>query len=188
MRVRGSWMALGLVAATLAAVSVVGCKKETAAKPSATQPKTTAPATPAATAPTQEAKVAESPAVQAARKLGTPTNDPVVTTASGLQYIDVKEGQGEAAAPGDTVSVHYTGWLTDVTMFDSSLKRGQPFSFPLGAGRVIPGWDEGVAGMKPGGIRKLIIPPDLGYGAQGAGGVIPPNATLVFEVQYLGKQ
>jgi FKBP-type peptidyl-prolyl cis-trans isomerase FkpA len=108
-----------------------------------------------------------------------------VTTPSGLKYEEVKEGSGEAAASGQTVFVHYTGWLTNGTKFDSSKDRGQPFSFPLGGGRVIKGWDEGVAGMKVGGVRKLTIPPELGYGARGAGGVIPPNATLVFEVELL---
>jgi FKBP-type peptidyl-prolyl cis-trans isomerase FkpA len=108
-----------------------------------------------------------------------------VTTKSGLKYTDLKEGEGTAAKSGDTVEVHYTGWLTDGKKFDSSLDRKQPFSFKLGAGRVIKGWDEGVAGMKVGGKRKLTIPPELGYGAQGAGGVIPPNATLIFEVELL---
>lgn len=111
-----------------------------------------------------------------------------VTTPSGLKYTDVKVGTGAEAKPGETVSVHYTGWLTNGTKFDSSKDRGQPFTFPLGAGRVIKGWDEGVAGMKTGGVRKLTIPPELGYGARGAGGVIPPNATLVFEVELLGVQ
>lgn len=108
-----------------------------------------------------------------------------ITTASGLQYEDSKEGAGAAAQSGQTVSVHYTGWLTNGTKFDSSKDRNQPFDFPLGAGRVIKGWDEGVQGMKVGGIRKLTIPSNLGYGARGAGGVIPPNATLVFEVELL---
>jgi FKBP-type peptidyl-prolyl cis-trans isomerase FkpA len=106
-------------------------------------------------------------------------------TDSGLKYEDLNEGEGAAAAAGSTVTVHYTGWLTDGTKFDSSLDRNSPFSFPLGGGRVIRGWDEGVAGMKIGGRRKLTIPPQLGYGAAGAGGVIPPNATLVFEVELL---
>ena len=107
------------------------------------------------------------------------------TTASGLKYEDVKVGTGDTAEAGKSVSVHYTGWLTDGKKFDSSKDRGQPFEFPLGGGRVIKGWDEGVAGMKVGGVRKLTIPPELGYGARGAGGVIPPNATLVFEVELL---
>ena len=101
------------------------------------------------------------------------------------QVEDFVVGDGPEAKSGDTVSVHYTGTLTDGTKFDSSVDRGQPFSFPLGKGRVIKGWDVGVAGMKVGGKRKLIIPPAEGYGAQGAGGVIPPNATLVFEVELL---
>ena len=99
---------------------------------------------------------------------------------------DIKEGTGPAAEAGQTVSVHYVGTLTDGTKFDSSRDRGQPFAFPLGAGRVIRGWDLGVAGMQVGGVRKLTIPPEEGYGARGAGGVIPPNATLLFEVELLG--
>jgi FKBP-type peptidyl-prolyl cis-trans isomerase len=110
----------------------------------------------------------------------------VTTTKSGLKYIDEKEGTGAEAKSGNTVDVHYTGWLKDGTKFDSSVDRGKPFSFKLGAGMVIKGWDEGVAGMKVGGKRKLIIPPELGYGARGAGGVIPPNAELTFEVELLG--
>jgi FKBP-type peptidyl-prolyl cis-trans isomerase len=109
----------------------------------------------------------------------------VITTSSGLQYEDLNVGTGPEAHSGQTVQVHYTGWLTDGKKFDSSLDRGSPFSFPLGAGRVIKGWDEGVAGMKVGGKRKLLIPASLGYGARGAGGVIPPNADLVFEVELL---
>jgi FKBP-type peptidyl-prolyl cis-trans isomerase len=109
-----------------------------------------------------------------------------VTTSSGLQYIDLIVGTGAIAQVGQTVSVHYSGWLENGKPFDSSVDRGQPFSFPLGAGRVIKGWDEGVQGMKVGGKRKLIIPSHLGYGGRGAGAVIPPNATLIFEVELLG--
>ena len=111
-----------------------------------------------------------------------------VTTASGLQYVILQQGNGTVAQPGHMVSVHYTGWLTNGTKFDSSVDRGQPFQFALGAGQVIKGWDEGVSGMKIGEKRKLIIPPNLGYGERGAGGVIPPNATLVFDVELLGVQ
>jgi FKBP-type peptidyl-prolyl cis-trans isomerase FkpA len=108
-----------------------------------------------------------------------------ITMADGLKVTDDQVGTGAEAQPGKTVSVHYTGWLLDGTKFDSSRDRNQPFSFPLGGGQVIKGWDEGVAGMKVGGKRTLVIPPDLGYGARGAGGVIPPNATLKFEVELL---
>ncbi len=107
------------------------------------------------------------------------------TTASGLVIEDLVIGEGDTATAGVEVSVHYTGWLTDGQKFDSSKDRDDPFVFPLGGGRVIRGWDEGVQGMQVGGKRKLTIPPDLGYGARGAGGVIPPNATLVFEVELL---
>lgn len=115
---------------------------------------------------------------------------PVVTTNSGLQYEDTVEGSGDVAKAGDHVTVHYTGWLYEGGVkgakFDSSKDRRDPFAFPLAAGHVIRGWDEGVQGMKVGGTRILVIPPALGYGARGAGGVIPPNATLMFEVELLG--
>src|SRR5579863_4202070 len=115
----------------------------------------------------------------------TKVNGPPPTTASGLQYWDIVVGSGATAAPGNTVKVHYTGFLTTGEKFDSSRDRGEPFSFPLGTGQVIKGWDEGVAGMKVGGKRQLRIPPELGYGASGASGAIPPNATLIFDVELL---
>lgn len=112
------------------------------------------------------------------------------TTASGLQFEDTIEGTGPEATKGQSVTVHYTGWLyndgVQGAKFDSSKDRNDPFEFPLGGGMVIKGWDEGVQGMKIGGTRRLIIPAELGYGAYGAGGVIPPNATLLFEVELLG--
>ena len=115
---------------------------------------------------------------------------PATTTPSGLIIDDVVVGAGKTAAAGQQVSVHYTGWLLfggeKGKKFDSSKDRGDPFDFPLGEGQVIKGWDEGVQGMKVGGTRTLTIPPELGYGARGAGGVIPPNATLIFEVELLG--
>ncbi len=159
-----------LLACMLAAgLALTGCGNNTAEQPAepqvgAEQPSQEAPAT-EATTPAEAAQ----PATE-------------------LKVEDLVKGTGAAAAAGKQVTVHYTGWLTDGTKFDSSKDSGQPFSFVLGAGEVIPGWDQGVAGMKVGGKRKLTIPPDLGYGAQGAGGVIPPNATLVFEVELLGVQ
>ncbi len=108
-----------------------------------------------------------------------------ITTPTGLKYEDLVEGTGDSAKAGQMISVHYTGWLTDGKKFDSSKDRGQPFPFALGQGQVIKGWDEGVQGMKVGGKRKLTIPPQLGYGSRGAGGAIPPGATLVFEVELL---
>ena len=114
----------------------------------------------------------------------------MVTTESGLQYEDTTVGEGAVAKAGQHVSVHYTGWLYNDGVkgakFDSSKDRNDPFGFGLGGGQVIKGWDEGVQGMKVGGARTLVIPPQLGYGARGAGGVIPPNATLMFEVELLG--
>lgn len=109
----------------------------------------------------------------------------MTTTPSGLEYEDITLGSGDTALAGHSVTVHYTGWLTDGSKFDSSKDRNDPFQFELGAGEVIRGWDEGVQGMQVGGVRKLTIPASLGYGARGAGGVIPPNATLVFEVELL---
>jgi FKBP-type peptidyl-prolyl cis-trans isomerase len=124
-------------------------------------------------------------------RLDAATNQ-VIEMPNGLKYTDTKTGDGATATPGNKVSVHYTGWLYNNgakgAKFDSSVDRGQPFQFTLGAHQVIAGWDEGVAGMKVSGKRTLIIPPELGYGARGAGGVIPPNATLMFDVELLGVQ
>jgi peptidylprolyl isomerase len=121
-----------------------------------------------------------------------PKGKKMTTTESGLQYRDVKEGTGAQPKTGDTVFVHYTGWLWENgkkgEKFDSSVDRGQKFEFPIGRGRVIKGWDEGVGSMKIGGKRELIIPPDLAYGSRGAGDVIPPNATLMFEVELFGVE
>lgn len=116
---------------------------------------------------------------------GKAAEEGMVTTATGLQYVDLVVGSGREAHAGETAIVHYTGKLTDGTQFDSSKDHNKPFSFRLGAGQVIKGWDEGVEGMKIGGVRKLVIPSQLGYGSRGAGSAIPPNATLVFEVELL---
>ena len=130
-------------------------------------------------------------AVTPLRRSDAATNQ-VIEMPSGLKYTDTKTGDGAAAAAGNKVSVHYTGWLYNNgqkgAKFDSSLDRGQPFDFALGKQQVIKGWDEGVAGMRVGGKRTLVIPPELGYGARGAGGVIPPNATLMFDIELLGVQ
>ena len=177
-----------LTLALAAAVSAAGCERRERPKgevPGSAQ----APAEPAVAGQPQAAQEPseEDEAVTAARKLGTRSEKALVTTDSGLRYIDVREGEGDAAKAGDGVSVHYTGWLVNGTKFDSSVDRGQPFKFPLGGGRVIKGWDEGVAGMKPGGVRKLIIPPALGYGSRPVG-PIPPHSTLIFEVELLATE
>ncbi|XGB39185.1 MAG: FKBP-type peptidyl-prolyl cis-trans isomerase [Cyanobacteria bacterium LVE1205-1] len=114
--------------------------------------------------------------------------DNQITTKSGLQYVDLIEGKGASPTTGNLVTVHYTGTLTDGTQFDSSRDWGTPFKFKIGIGQVIKGWDEGVASMKVGGRRKLTIPSALGYGSRGAGGVIPPNATLIFDVELIAVQ
>lgn len=129
-----------------------------------------------------EATIPDAPATIAGNNM---TEENTISTASGLKYVELKEGDGASPTTGQTVVVHYTGTLEDGTKFDSSRDRGSPFQFKIGVGQVIKGWDEGVGTMKVGGRRKLIIPPDLGYGSRGAGGVIPPNATLVFDVELL---
>jgi len=145
---------------TVAAALAIGCSRA---------PETTASSDPGA----------------AGEKKASPMAENMETTPSGLQYTDVKVGTGASPKTGQTAVVHYTGWLVDGKKFDSSKDRGQPFQFAVGRGQVIKGWDEGVATMKVGGTRKLLIPPALAYGASGAGGVIPPNATLTFEVELL---
>jgi FKBP-type peptidyl-prolyl cis-trans isomerase len=164
-------MTFRMILALTCAVLLAGCNETAQQSSSATTTTTQATTTPAA-------GDAAAPA----------TGGKVHKLASGLQYEDMNVGSGKMAEPGMNVSVHYTGWLTDGTKFDSSVDRGQPFKFQLGAGQVIRGWDEGVKGMRIGGKRKLTIPPDMGYGANGAGGVIPPNATLVFDVELLDVQ
>ena len=150
--------------------------------------------TPAALADTQQASAADlqiAPTEPPAQPTSTPmtaNNENLVTTASGLQYRDLEVGTGKSPETKQTVTVHYTGRLMDGKKFDSSVDRGQPFKFKIGVGQVIKGWDEGVATMKVGGKRQLIIPPDLAYGSRGAGGVIPPDATLDFEVELLAIQ
>ncbi len=161
-------MNMRMPAAVLAIALLAGCNQYEAQKAASATGAT--PSTPSAPAPAAAA---------------TPTGGKVHKLPSGLQYEDMVVGSGKMAEPGMNVSVHYTGWLTDGTKFDSSVDRNQAFQFQLGAGMVIRGWDEGVKGMRIGGKRKLTIPPDMGYGAAGAGGVIPPNATLVFDVELL---
>jgi peptidylprolyl isomerase len=123
--------------------------------------------------------------MSAEKESGQSSDANVVTTPSGLKYVEIKAGDGATPQKGQTVVVHYTGTLEDGTKFDSSRDRNRPFSFKLGVGQVIQGWDEGIASMKVGGRRQLIIPAELGYGSRGAGGVIPPNATLIFDVELL---
>lgn len=130
----------------------------------------------------------EQPVAAQAPQAGQAAPAGMITTPSGLAYQDLVPGSGPSPTAGKLVRVHYTGWLQDGTKFDSSLDSGKPFEFPIGVGQVIPGWDEGVMTMKVGGKRKLVIPPQLGYGSAGAGGVIPPNATLTFEVILLDVQ
>jgi peptidylprolyl isomerase len=181
------WHHLFVTAVLLTVLFLAGCAKKEGAPPPATTAQAPAPDKAPAQPSTPPAAPAESAAATAARKLGTPTTSPVVKTPSGLEYIDVKAGDGAPAQAGQTVTVHYTGWLVNGQKFDSSFDHNQPFSFKLGVRQVIPGWDEGVAGMKPNGVRKLIVPPALAYGSRGAG-PIPANSTLIFEVQLLKAQ
>ncbi|WP_088890295.1 FKBP-type peptidyl-prolyl cis-trans isomerase [Leptolyngbya ohadii] len=174
-------MVVCLVVIVAAQLTNRGAEAIAAEQPASTLPNTPtiAQVSPAPSVPAPDATLAmanDNPANE---------NQNIVTTPSGLKYIDEVEGSGAAPEAGQTVYVHYTGTLEDGTKFDSSRDRNRPFSFRLGAGQVIKGWDEGISTMKVGGQRRLIIPPDLGYGARGAGGVIPPNATLIFDVELL---
>ena len=146
---------------------------------------TNAPQTTVSEVPVTQPETSTVPITDPQTPTMTDTSD-YITTSSGLKYRDLEVGTGQTPQTGQTVTVHYTGTLTDGSKFDSSLDRGQPFKFSIGTGQVIKGWDEGVSSMKVGGKRELVIPPDLAYGAAGAGGVIPPNATLNFEVELLG--
>lgn len=161
---------------TGAAVFGTACADRAAEEPAEEVGGGSAPAGQPAAAPTPNAQFAPSLDVELTRMTRTPT---------GLYIEDIQEGSGEEASPGQEVAVHYTGWLPSGQEFDNSHDRGEPITFPLGAGAVIAGWDEGIAGMRPGGRRKLVIPPELAYGAEGRPPVIPPNATLVFDVELV---
>lgn len=168
----GRWMRVSLAALlAVTLVFVAGCSQGSETTPQTTQP-------------SEQQQDGTGSADTSATQDTTPAAEEVTE----LKIEDLVVGTGAEAKTGNTVSVHYTGWLTDGTKFDSSVDRGQPFQFTIGQGRVIRGWDEGVPGMKVGGKRKLTIPPDMGYGANGSPPVIPPNATLVFEVELLGVQ
>ncbi len=175
-------MASALFALALAILA--GCTQPTMekkpARPAASAAKTAAAADSTVPSPTSAGPQATGAEKQAAEKTGVER-----TEAGGLKITDLVLGTGAVAEPGMSVTVHYRGTLKDGTEFDSSRKHGEPFTFRLGAGQVIPGWDQGVKGMKVGGKRKLVVPPELAYGERGAGGVIPPNATLTFEVELL---
>ena len=159
------------------AVAIAGCAGTSAKGTGTSQSSTATTTTTTSTSSTSSTSAEASTTVSSAQE---------VTMPSGLKYQDLKVGDGTIAESGMTASVHYTGWLTDGTKFDSSVDSGRPFSFRLGAGQVIRGWDEGVKGMRVGGKRKLTVPPDLGYGQAGTpGGPIPPNATLVFDVELI---
>ena len=175
----------------LLCVVVLGCAQIATEAPDTAVAESIAQATPASDTVESTAQASPTPTIETENK--TPqasdnkmSEEKIVTTPSGLKYEVLQEGSGATPENGQTVTVHYTGTLEDGSKFDSSRDRGQPFQFKVGIGQVIQGWDEGLSTMKVGERRKFIIPPDLGYGASGAGGVIPPNATLIFDVELLG--
>jgi peptidylprolyl isomerase len=171
-------LGIALVCAIVLIIAQVNNQRQEAMAVRTNPPETQAVET--ETQPQASATIAQLPSLEEIEE-----NNEVVTTDSGLKYIQIREGVGASPQKGQTVVVQYTGTLADGTKFDSSRDRGTPFQFKIGVGQVIKGWDEGVMSMKVGGRRKLIVPPELAYGEQGAGGVIPPNATLVFDVELL---
>lgn len=175
----------------LIVVLAVGCNQTSTTSSSGTSTSTGATSSSSApsgsaAAPSTSSSTGSSASAPSATPMNAEGAGKEMTMPGGLKYVDEKVGDGEIAESGMNVTVHYTGWLTDGTKFDSSVDRGQPFQFQLGTGHVIKGWDEGVKGMRVGGKRKLTIPSDMAYGEAGAPPTIPPNATLVFEVELLG--